>query len=284
MERFFEAYERANLKPLLSRIREDGRYRGANGLNVLTNAAFGDEFRRDEVLSALAFAEAAGRRGETSFEPRFTSAQQGLSYGLNPYTDWSVSLLKQRPNHAYLFLGLDWYSISKLGHTETWFEYLANPFVETTKDKDAYWHRLWAWILRKTKRGPSGKPAWDLPVVESEAADFVRRDGGLFIFHNLVPYLRPAGSESTQSTWYEEEWTKGVVRTNVREELSLLRELAGPRIVTYCTKRASVDVLLQAGFQKDRVFSWGAHPSKASFNPAAFYEKKLWFVGAANFR
>jgi hypothetical protein len=272
-------YELANLIPLLERIREPGRYAGMNGVNALTNATFGSDYRKDEVVRALRGAVEAGRAKDDGFAPAFTDPKQGLSHGLNPYCDWSLGLLDTKPDHAYLFLGLDWYSISGLGHTEDWFDYLANPFADVA---DLYWHRLWAWLLRKYKKGASDKLNWDVPVREPDAAALVRADGGAFIFHNRVPYLRPAGHSSSNSDWYEKEWKKPSVRESVVEDLGLLRELMHGQIVAFCTSRDSEIALLEAGYERRRVLSWRAHPSKV-FHPQRFVDEDLWFRGIEHF-
>lgn len=266
-------YETANLIPLLDAIRAPGRYAGMNGVNVLTNAAPDESFNREEVTRELRRAVDAGKRGDPGFSPSFSHRKQGLAYGLNPYTDWSLAQLDAPPSHYYLFLGLDWYAISGLGHTDDWFEYLQNPFMDT---KDCYWHNVWAWIMGKFKEGNSRKLSWQTPIMERDAAEFIRADGGGFIFHNRIPYLRPAGSESAGNTWYKAEWQKPSVRKDAEDDLRVLRQQTGGRITAICTGKDSKVALSDAGF--DRVVSWSAHPSNF-FYPSRFVEKKLWFRG-----
>lgn len=274
------AYEEANLIPLLDTIRKPGRYAGLNGVNALTNAAFGGNFSKPEITRELRHAVAAGQECNHSFVPTFTHPRQGFSYGLNPYTDWSLAQLNTRPSHWYLFLGLDWYAISGLGHTESWFEYLANPFLDT---EDRYWQNVWAWILQKYQKGANGTLSWQTPISEQEAAAFIRKDGGGFIFHNRIPFLRPAGYESAGSEWYEAEWKKPSVRQDAIEDLRVLRQQTGERIVAITTGQDSVNALIAAGFNSQRIISWKAHPSRV-FHPSRFVKENFWFKGREYFR
>jgi hypothetical protein len=273
-----EGYEAANLVPLLETIRKPGRYAGLYGVNALTNAAPVGSYDRAEVCRELRRAVDAGKRKDHAFVPSFTHQMQGFAYGLNPYTDWALARLKATPTHYYLFLGLDWYSISALGHTEDWFDYLRNPFEGS---REPYWHNVWAWILRRVHSN-----SWQTRITEQDAAGFIRADGGGFIFHNRIPYLRPAGCESSgvqkgTRPWYETEWCKPSVRQDVIDDLRVLRSLAGSRIVAFCTSQESVEALHQAGY--DRVFSWKAHPSKV-FYPKMFEKESNWFRGRDYFR
>lgn len=270
-----ENYETANLIPLLEAIRKPGRYAGLNGVNVLTNAALGGTYNKDEVTRELRRAVDAGLRKDSAFVPEFTHPMQGLAYGLNPYTDWALAQLDTRPTHYYLFLGLDWYAISGLGHTESWFDYLRNPFLDT---RDRYWHNVWAWILRefKVKVGSAGKFSWQTPIREQDAADFIRSDGGGFVFHNRIPYLRPAGYESAGTKWYETEWKKKSVSQDGTEDLRVLRLQADNRIVAICTNQESVNTLVEAGYDPRSIVSWKAHPSRI-FHPSRFVREDFWF-------
>lgn len=269
-----EHYRTANLIPLLETIRKPGRYAGLNGVNALTNAALGDSYDKAEVTRELRRAVDAGQRKDHAFVPKFTHPKQGLAFGLNPYTDWALSQLDTRPTHYYLFLGLDWYAISGLGHTDNWFDYLRNPFLDT---KDPYWHNVWAWILRRFKANSSGMLSWQTPIMEPDAAAFIRADGGAFIFHNLIPYLRPAGYESAGTDWYEIEWKKKSVRQDVIDDLGVLLRQVDSRIVAFCTREESKDTLVKAGYDLRSIVSWKAHPSRHFFHPKRFAEKDLWF-------
>lgn len=281
-----QKYELANLVPLLETIRRSDRYSGMDGVNVLTNAAFGNDYNKGEVVRELQRASVAGSKNDRYFAPDFSHSKQGFSFGLNPYTDWSLAQLERRPTHYYLFLGLDWYSISGLGNTNRWFEYLRNPFdgpYDKENPYDKYWHNLWAWIMRRFRVSASGIMAWDTPIAEEDAANFVRTDGGAFVFHNRIPYLRPAGEESAGSDWYEMEWEKDAVRRDATEDLRLLRKLAEDKIIAFCTCTDSVKALRAAGYLQDQIISWRAHPSRV-FHPSVFSKKDLWFKGRNHFK
>lgn len=270
-----ENYQAANLIPLLETIRKPGRYAGLNGVNALTNAAPDGTYNEAEVTRELRRAVEAGRRKDHDFVPEFTHPKQGFAYGLNPYSDWALAQLKAPPTHYFLFLGLDWYAISGLGNTDSWFDDLHNPFLDA---EDLYWHNVWAWILRKHKTSASGTLSWQTPIMERDAAAFIRADGGGFVFHNRIPYLRPAGYESTDTDWCEIEWKKKSVRQDVTDDLCVLRRQTKGRIVAICTGEESVKALVEAGY--DRIVSWKAHPSQF-FYPRKFVEKDLWFESIA---
>jgi len=233
------------------------------------------------VRRELRRAADAGKENDHTFAPTFTHPKQGLAYGLNPYTDWALAQIDARPSHYYLFLGLDWYAISGLGHTDCWFDYLGNPFLDA---KDRYWHNVWAWIMRKYKAGSTGTLSWQTPIMERDAAAFIRADGGGFIFHNRIPYLRPAGDESAGTDWYEAEWEKPSVRQDATEDLCVLRQQTGNRIVAFCTSQDSVDTLLKAGYDRRRICSWKAHPSRHFFHPLKFEKDDFWFRGKDYFQ
>lgn len=274
-----EYYRRAGLVPLLDAIRAPRRYAGMNGVNVLTNAAPDESDNRDEVVRELRRAEDAGRNGNHAFATEFTHPKQGLSYGLNPYTDWSLAQLAATPSHYYLFLGLDWYAISGLGNADDWFRYLQDPFRDA---RDRYWHNLWAWIMLRHEVAPTGRRVWQTPIREQEAAEFIRLDGGGFIFHNRIPYLRPAGFENSGTDWYRAEWRQPSVRKDAEDDLRILREQTGGQVVAICTGQDSVRALLSAGFEGRRIVCWGAHPSQV-FHPATFVREEFWFRGKAYF-
>lgn len=94
-----KSYETANLIPLLDTIRKPGRYAGMNGINVLTNATFDGSYDKAEVIRELRRAVDAGSKKDYTFAPAFTHPKQGLAYGLNPYTDWSLAQLDAEPSH-----------------------------------------------------------------------------------------------------------------------------------------------------------------------------------------
>ena len=267
-------YKNANLIPLLEAIRLEGRYAGLKGVNALTNAAPGESYNTAEVTRELSRAISAR---DESFRPEFSHPKQGFAYGLNPYTDWSLAQLKAKPTHYYLFLGLDWYSISSLTENpDQWFAYLHNPFLTIARDR--YWRNVWAWILKKYSEKVSEEPSWEI-IEEGEAADCIRADGGAFIFHNLIPYLRPAGTKSSGSDeWYEGEWKKPSVVHDAIEDLRILRLQANNPIVAICTGERSVDALLKAGYERKNVHSWKAHPSRV-FHPSFFIRREFWFKG-----
>lgn len=270
-----EHYQTANLIPLLETIRKPGRYAGLNGVNALTNAAPNGSYDKAEVTRELRRAVDAGRSKDHDFVPEFTNPKQGLSYGLNPYTDWALAQLDTRPTHYYLFLGLDWYAISGLGHTDKWFDYLHNPFLDV---EDRYWHNVWAWILRKFKANSTGKLSWQTPIMERDAAAFIRSDGGGFVFHNRIPYLRPAGYLSGKTDWYKTEWEKKSVRQDATDDLRVLRLQTNNRIVAICTGQVSKNTLVEAGYDQKNIFSWKAHPSRVFF-PSRFVNENFWFRG-----
>ena len=274
-----EHYEAADLIPLLNTIRKPGRYAGLNGVNALTNAALAGAYDHAEVSRELRRAVDAGQRNDPTFAPAFTHSKQGLAYGLNPYTDWSLAQLDTRPTHYYLFLGLDWYAISGLGNEDRWFEYLLNPFVDV---EDRYWHNVWAWILKKFQTNSAGTCSWRTPILEQDAAAFIRADGGAFVFHNRIPYLRPAGHPSADTKWYETEWKKKSVREDATEDLRVLRHQARDRIVAICTSQESQRTLIEAGYDPRNIVSWRAHPSRV-FHPSIFEKKDLWFRGQGYF-
>ena len=112
--------------------------------------------------------------------------------------------------------------------------------------------------------------------MERDAAAFIRADGGGFVFHNRIPYLRPAGFESSSTDWYKDEWNKKSVRENATEDLQVLRQQADNRIVAFCTSQDSVEVLKAAGYDPQNIFSWKAHPSRV-FHPKKFVSEDFWF-------
>lgn len=270
-QRVERGYILAGLPKLLAQIRSYKRYENAWGVNVLTTGRLGD-FCIHEAQREIVAAAQAGSNGDTNFQPRFSSPLGGLSYGLNPYSDWTMSLLDRPPTHTYLFLGLDFYDIAALGQQEDWASYLENPFM----DRDPFWHRLWAWILNRTVLNAHGKVVWQSAVSTADAASFVRSDGGAFTFHNLIPYLRPAGIGSTDPDWPKREWKKQSIQENVIEDLYTLRNAVAHPITAYCTSTASTLALHAAGFAREEVVCWGAHPSKV-FHPSILYPRGLRF-------
>jgi hypothetical protein len=266
-----DAYQRAGLVPLLETIRSSGRYAERNGSNVLTNAAAG--FDREAVLRELHRAHEA--RHASAFDMQFENDLQGVSYGLNPYTDWSLKQLEAPPKRWSLFLGLDWYRVTDLckelpNGPRSWFDYLDNPFIE----KNGYFRNVWAWILRKS-------PPWsrsDAPHrAEDEAASFLRSMELGFIFHNLIPYLRPAREKSSSSQWPDDEWKKRTVHADVVADLRQILVLSGGRISAYCTNQRGKGALLEAGFPGDRVMNLSAHPARV-WNYTFFAKKNTWFT------
>jgi hypothetical protein len=282
-------YRDANLIPFLETIRKPGRYAGSCGVNALSNTAPDGAYERAEVCRELALAIQAGIDKRHDFAPSFTDARQGLAFGLNPYTDWSLSQLRIAPTHYYVFLGLDWYAISDLGSADQWFRSIDNPFWNC---RDQYWHNLWAWIRRDYVMNHTGKYVWRTPMRKQEptdfandersAARFIRADGGAFIFHNLIPYLRPAGCSSAGSKWPEAELQKKAVIEDITEDLRVLRELAGGKIMAFCTGARGVGILSSAGYDCRNIMCWSVHPSR--FQPSKFMQEDRWFLGRDHFK
>lgn len=289
-------YQRAGLVPLLEQIRRSDRYTERNGANFLTNAVPMSDFDCGAVLRELKRAEDARNSKNASFrasfQVHFDHPLQGFSYGLNPYTDWSLKQLDARPTHWYLFLGLDWYNITDLSKdlkgedgswlgNKMWFEYLANPFIDK---KDRYWWPLWAWILTKPATGNGERQIRNTSVTEETAAAFIKKDRGGFLFHNRIPYLRPADKESAGTDWPKSEWMKKCVRGDSIQDLELIRRLCEDRTVAFCTNEDSRKALKAAGFRDDQIYKWGAHPSRAYIFYAKIKEKGLWFRGRDYFQ
>lgn len=264
-------YRLANLTPFLAQLRRKGRYADADGDLAITAGKLG-LFDAGEADQQLLVAVKARGEGDSDFRLAFGHSQRGLSHGLNPYTDWSLSRLERRPRHTHLFLGLDFYSVADLYQDIGWEAYLEDPFGG---EWDPYWHRVWAWIMESMQAGREGKRAWTQIVAASEAAAFIRADGGAFIFHNLIPYLRPAALASTGGKWPQQELQKQSVRKCIVADLNLLRKTAVGPMKVYCTKKAAVEILREAGFALDDIVCWGAHPSwHYRFNPTSLYERR----------
>jgi hypothetical protein len=270
-DRVERGYRMANLTELLAQIRAAGRYVEASGVLSLTTEKLG-MFDSAEANRQLAEAEMAGRFGNSSFQPKFSHPARGLSHGLNPYSDWTMSVLSEKPRHTYLFLGLDFYDVADLARVGDWETYLQNPF----EYPDPFWHKVWAWIMGRTMIGSSGKTIWEPTIRAIDAASFIKSDGGAFVFHNLLPYLRPAGTGSTDKGWPTREWKKLSVRKSVIEDLYLLRTKAEGRTIAYCTNAAAVDALRKAGFSNIDIVCWSAHPSNY-FHPSLLYPRGLHF-------
>jgi hypothetical protein len=267
-----EAYECAGLTRLLQAIRAPGRYQGVEHLNVLTNCLDSPLYDRGEVCDALKRARQLTFENKSDFAPNFSRAGQGFSFGLNPYTDWALAQLDSAPNHAYLFLGIDWDTITSLGTSEEWFGFIHHPFQPGTKTVDRYWHNLWAWMMGREQKSAEGKRSW-ATVSEAEAAAFIRADGGAFIFHNLIPYLRPAGEKKSGTDWPYEQWKATAIRQNILEDLKLLQELApAKRLFSFCTSAYVRDALIGVGYDADMVCCWSAHPSQV-FHPGVIYRE-----------
>jgi hypothetical protein len=120
------------------------------------------------------------------------------------------------------------------------------------------------------------RQVWKSRIDPADAEAFVKADGGAFIFHNLIPYLRPAGVGSTEKDWPDREWKKSSVKDSVVEDLRLLRESVCHPIIAYCTSAVAVKALRAAGFNEDEVVCWSAHPSKV-FHPSTLYPRGLRF-------
>jgi hypothetical protein len=271
-ERVQCGYRLANLVPLLSRLREPGRYAGANGHIALTTGELG-LFDPGQAEQQLAAAVAARHAGDAEHRLAFIHPLGGLSHGLNPYTDWSMSVLTRPPRHTYLFLGLDFYSVADLSQPKGWEAYLQDPF----NDPDVFWHRLWAWIMNRTVDNGRKFPAWERYITASDASSFIRADGGAFVFHNLIPYLRPAYLGSTDNDWPIRELRKQAIMECIVEDLRTIGELVLGRTIVYCTSTVTVKALKRAGFAHDDIVCWGAHPSKI-FHPSTLFPRGLYFT------
>lgn len=273
--RAFKRYESLGLTPLLHQIRRPGRYDGLDGWNILTNAELPDSYDMSLVVDEI---HRAARHREVPYTSELAVRKQGLSYGLNPYTDWSLAQFDGPPDRWVMILGLDWYSVSTLlpeGYeANRWFDFIADPFMSY----DPYWFNLWGWLLEKYHRAPSSadQGSWNGRATSQEAAEFVRQHRIGFIFHNLIPYLRPADVASTAANWPQMEWRKKAIRADVGEDLRLILELTDGRMETYCTNQEIKTWLLELGLPNDRVTSFGAHPSRV-FNPTHFRNKSLFF-------
>lgn len=138
--------------------------------------------------------------------------------------------------------------------------------------------------MKKVRVGSTGKSFWQTPILERDAADFIRADGGGFIFHNRIPYLRPAGFESAGTEWYETEWKKKSVREDATDDLRVLRQQTGSRIVAFCTSKDSEEALLAADYDPQNIVSWKAHPSRHFFHPSKFEREDIWFQGKNHFQ
>lgn len=264
-------YNFANLPPLLAQLRRPGRYIGANGDIGLTTGKLGI-FDAAEAETQIAAAVKARCNCDKDHRLAFRNSLGGLSHGLNPYTDWSMSVLEKQPSHTYLFLGLDFYSVADLEQQNGWGKYLEDPFV----DPDLFWHRLWAWIMNRTIDKGRRYPVWERTIRASDAASFIRADGGAFVFHNLIPYLRPAYLGSTEKKWPERELRKSDIEQCIVEDLRLTREISHGRTIAYCTNATAVKLLAKAGYSSSDIVCWGSHPSRI-FYPSTLYPKDIYF-------
>jgi hypothetical protein len=96
------------------------------------------------------------------------------------------------------------------------------------------------------------------------------------VFHNLIPYLRPAYLGSTEDNWPGQELRKQAVKRCIVEDLRLIGELSPGRTLAHCTNAVAVDALRSAGFAQDDIICWGAHPSKI-FHPSTLYPRGVYF-------
>lgn len=270
-ERVEAGYRMANLTAFLALLRSSDRYPEANGDIALTTGELG-LFNADQAEEELLGAVKARQSGNSTYRMRFNHPLGGLSHGLNPYTDWSMSVLGSPPTHTYLFLGLDFYSAADLAQQKGWQTYLQNPF----DDPDLFWHRIWAWITNSTVENGRKFPSWKRHITAADAAAFIRADGGAFVFHNLIPYLRPAHIGSTAKDWPDRELSKPRVLAHIIEDLRSLKALCKKPLVAYCTSAVAIEVLRKAGFATDDIVCWNAHPSKV-FHPSTLYSRGNYF-------
>ncbi len=267
-----QGYRWANLTGLLAQIRRSERYGDANGVMELTTGELG-LFDPVEAQLQLVNAVEAKRLGNAAFRPIFSHRSRGLPHGLNPYTDWTMSCLTRKPTHTYIFLGLDFYDVAALADVGDWAYYLSNPFV----DRDPFWHRIWAWILWQTrKNSKTSKESWVDMVDRTDAANYIQNDGGAFIFHNQLPYLRPAGTGSSDDKWPENERKKKGVMEDIVEDLALLRQCSIGPVRTYCTSKLAVALLTRAGYEGNEIVCWSAHPSQC-FHPSTVRARGVRF-------
>jgi hypothetical protein len=264
-------YRLANLTSLLAQLRDAGRYVGANGHISITTGELG-VFDVDQAEQQIAAAVRARQNRDTKHRLVFMHPLAGLSHGLNPYTDWSMSVLEKQPNHTYLFLGLDFYSVADLAQQNGWGKYLEDPFA----DPDPFWHRIWAWIMNRTVDTGKQYPVWEKKISATDAASFIRADGGAFVFHNLIPYLRPAYLGSTEKNWPENELGNRFIRQYIIEDLRLIKNISHGRTLAYCTNSDAVELLKEAGFEPEDIVCWRAHPSRI-FHPSTLYPRGIFF-------
>lgn len=243
-QRIAVQYQSFGLEPFLRKIRENNRYKDRCGINILTNAEF-SSFSFEAVSKDLCRAAQATHSFKSSLEHR---GQQGLSFGLNPYTDWSFSQLKETPRHWLLIMGLDWYSISGLPKTpEKWFFSIVNPFGQA----DRYWSNLWTWIMGSTKVTRN--------AISNAASTFINEKSVGIVFHNWIPYLRPATIWNTARDWPRSEWAKLTVRSDISGDLKTLRQAIGD-CRAYCTNATVQQALQEVGFSQ--ALSMRMHPSR----------------------
>jgi len=289
-------YKRYKLDQLLMQIRTPGRYKDMDGYNVLTNALPYENFRRDLVELTLLKAFEEKKRiqaihslndalgfsdflpdsdalkdsisdsieilnSRDEFSPVLGSEYQGLSHGLNPYSDWSLSQLEAEPRHWCLVLGIDWYPISELGDGTDWFEYLEDPFANKPGEEDPFWNNTWAWILGRSKLSET---SWDT-ITANDASEFIKSSGIAFLFHNRLPYLRPPGIGKGNSEWRDNELKKKAITRDCIADLALIRMILGERLTVICTGKESATVLKAAGYSHEKIHRWGAHPSRKFF-------------------
>ncbi|MBO9539479.1 hypothetical protein J7643_02680 [bacterium] len=268
----FERYQQFGLTKLLAKIRERNQYDDINGYNVLVNNELSCAYDPDKVLDELAAASKAQTFG-SPFESRLEGTQQGIAFGLNPYTDWALAQLKSTPTHWHIFVAADYYSIGDLD-PESWFELIENPFAHT----DRYWENLWCWIMSyyNVEKHPAEQRGWNAKATVSSASQFIASGQHGFIFHNRIPYLRPPSVKSTDKHWLDGEW-KGHVREQSKDDLLCLWSILEGKKTIYCTNPDVKDDICDDGVGADDVVCFSAHPSYGTFRPYYLLPRGITF-------
>lgn len=236
-------YQELGFPSLLNQIRDGQRYQSINGFNVLVNA----EPPREELCEAPLTLETV---------KALELSKRGLYFGLNPYTDWALSILDETPARLIVFIANDWYSINgELGFTMLdRFNYLRNPFP-SEEHEDRTWITFWRWIFE----GETSKPICVSEITQERSAEFLNRNRIGLIWHNILPYYRPVEEHSVGSDWRRKELRKREIKANVIEDLSLFYDvIKGRDYEIFCTSSESSHLLSQSKFDVLRITS--AHP------------------------
>lgn len=272
-DKCFTKYIDMNLGPLLEQIRHRNRYQDINGYNVLVNSELTDDYSPEAVLVELKSA-IQSRRKRKPFYSVLADKRQGISFGLNPYTDWAISQLTAVPQQWHIFVAADYYSIGEL-EPNSWFDLIANPFFL----EDRYWQNLWCWILGyyDPDSDPSKQRNWNATATIEVASKFIATSGHGFIFHNRIPYLRPPLVSSTDKDWLNKEWESDKTKCQSREDLLFLLSLLQGSKTLYCTSPDVKEALCNYGIDESNVVCFSSHPSYGTFKPYYLLPKKIVF-------